>query len=308
MRIALTGATGFIGSYLAKALAAEGHDLRMLAREGREDALPQVEGDVEVHTGDLTNAASLEGFLKDADRLIHLAAAHDHIPDEEMRAITVGGTEGLLEDAKRQGLNKREEFEIWIVSSAVIGAPVYSYYRDTKRIQEKIIRGSGINWTSFRPTLVYGVGDYRHTATLLRKCAAQSGKFFIPHDGQSKINPVHVDDVVDAILRFEQYDRGIDCCYELAGPEGLTYNEFIDLTIAAAGGKVTRRNMSKKWADRLIFLKGLFTDVTEDRRASAYFTLHHEHDISNAVDELGWQPRPYAEGIRQVAEGDWWRE
>jgi len=310
MRIALTGATGFIGSYLAKALAAEGHDLRMLAREGREDALPKLEGTgtVEVHTGDLTNSSSLEGFLKDADRLIHLAAAHDHIPDDEMRAITVGGTEGLLEDAVRQGLNKREEFEIWIVSSAVIGAPVYSYYRDTKRIQEKIIRGSGINWTSFRPTLVYGVGDYRHTATLLRKCAAQSGKFLIPHDGLSRINPVHVDDVVDAILRFEQYDRGVDCCYELAGPEGLTYNEFVDITISAAGGKVVRRNMSKKWADRLIFLKGLFTDVTEDRRASAYFTLHHEHDISNAVDELGWQPRPYTEGIRQVAEGDWWRE
>jgi nucleoside-diphosphate-sugar epimerase len=73
------------------------------------------------------------------------------------------------------------------------------------------------------------------------------------------------------------------------------------------GGKVTRRNISKKWADRLIFLKGLVKDTTEDRRASAYFTLHHEHDITNAVDELGWRPRPYAEGIAQVAQGDWWR-
>lgn len=310
MRIALTGATGFIGGYLVKALTAEGHDLRLLAREGREDAVPTVDGpgSVEVHTGDLTNADSLIGFLKDADRLIHLAAAHDHIPDEEMRAITVGGTEALLADAERQGLNKREEFEIWIVSSAVIGAPVYSYYRDTKRIQEKIIRGSGINWTSFRPTLVYGIGDMRLTAPLLRKCGAQGGRYFIPHDGRSKINPVHVDDVVKAILLYEQYDRGIDCCYELAGPEGISYNDFIDLTIAAAGGTVRRRNMSKKWADRLILLKGLFKDVTEDRRASAYFTLHHEHDITNAVDELGWQPRPFAEGIREVAQGDWWRE
>lgn len=309
MRISITGATGFIGNYLVKALTERGHDLRLLIREGREDAVPQTSGgSVELFVGDLTNSESLTGFLADSERLIHLAAAHDHVPDEEMRNITVGGTEALLADASRQGLNKKEEFEIWIVSSAVIGAPVYSYYRDTKRIQEKLIRGSGINWTSFRPTLVYGVGDYRHTAPLLRKCAQQGGKMMIPHDGKSRLSPVHVDDVIGAILAFWDFDRGIDCCYELAGPSGLSYNEFIDLTIEAAGGTVTRRNMSKKWADRLIFLKGLFKDTTADRRASAYFTLHHEHDITNAVDELGWTPRPYAEGIRQVAQGDWWRE
>ena len=74
------------------------------------------------------------------------------------------------------------------------------------------------------------------------------------------------------------------------------------------GFQVKRRNIPKKWVDRAIFLKGLFKDVTQDRRASAYFTLHHQHDISNAADELGWKPRPYAEGIREVAQGDWWRE
>jgi nucleoside-diphosphate-sugar epimerase len=189
----------------------------------------------------------------------------------------------------------------------VIGAPVYSYYRDTKRIQEKLVRGSGIEWASFRPTLVYGVGDYRHTAPLLRRCAAKSGSMWIPHSGKSKINPVHVEDVVDAVLRFFDFQRGVDCCYELAGPEGIPYNEFIDLTIAATGGGVRRRNIPKKWADTLIFLKGLVSDNTRERRASAYFTLHHQHDITNATFELGWKPRTYAEGIRSVAQGDWWK-
>ncbi len=308
MRIALTGSTGFIGRYLTEALVAAGHELVLLARPGREDAVPRPEGGkLEVFTGDLTQGSSLEGFLAGADRLIHLAAAHDHVPDEEMRNITVGGTEALLEDARRQGLHKKDDFEIWIVSSAVIGAPVYSYYRDTKRIQEKLIRGSSINWTSFRPTLVYGVGDLRHTAPLLRKCAAQGGKLRVPHDGKSKISPVHVEDVVEAIMLYFNYEQGVDCCYELAGPEGITYNQFLDETIAAAGGTIERKNISKKWADRAIFVKGLFTDTTKDRRASAYFMLHHEHDITNAVDELGWHPRPYDQGIREVAQGDWWK-
>ena len=198
--------------------------------------------------------------------------------------------------------------QIWIMSSAVIGAPVYSYYRDTKRIQEKIFKGGGFEWTSFRPTLVYGVGDYRHTAPLMRQCAEQSGRMTIPHSGRSRINPCHVDDVVDAILRKFAFSRQVDCIYELAGPSGIAYNEFIDATIAATGGGVKRRNIPKRWADIAIMFKGLFKDVTQERRASAYFLLHHEHDITNARVELGWDPRTYAVGIKQCAEvSDWWR-
>jgi NADH dehydrogenase len=306
MRIAITGATGFIGRYMVRGMAAAGHDVRVLVRPGREDAVEHPPGgDLEVHVGDLTEPASLEGLLADVDILLHLASAHDHLTDEVLQRVNVQGTEGLIAEARR---NAPEGFRFWVISSAVIGAPVYSYYRDTKRIQEKLIRGSGIEWASFRPTLVYGVGDHRHTAPLLRRCGAQRGTLWVPHSGKSKINPVHVEDVVDAVLRFFDFERGVDCAYELAGPAGLPYNEFIDLTIQATGGKVRRRNLPKKWVDAAIFLKGLVTDVTEDRRASAYFTLHHEHDITNATYELGWKPRTYAEGIREVAAGDWWRE
>ncbi|MBI5434502.1 MAG: NAD-dependent epimerase/dehydratase family protein [Planctomycetes bacterium] len=305
MRIAITGATGFIGKYMVRGMAAAGHDVRVLARRGRESTIEQPgPRPVEIHVGDLIDRKSLDGFLSGCDLLLHLASAHEHLGDVEMQQVNIKGTEHLLDEAKEHA---NKGFRIWVVSSAVIGAPVYSYYRDSKRVQEKIIRGSGIEWASFRPTLVYGVGDYRHTAPLLRKCAKQGGRMLIPHDGVSKINPVHVDDVVDAVKRFFGFERGVDCVYELAGPAAIPYNEFIDLTIRAAGGTVRRRNISKKWADRMIFLKGFFTDTTADRRASSYFNLHHEHNITNAVDELGWQPRSYAEGIAQVASTDWWK-
>jgi len=304
MRIAITGATGFIGGYIARGMARAGHDIRALIRPGREAALPVLEGKTcEAHVGDLTDRASLEGFLEGQDLLIHVASAHDHFTEEQMQQVNVRGTEYLLEEASRSAPN----LVFWIISSAVIGRAVHSYYRDSKRVQEKIIRGSGFEWASFRPTLVYGIGDYRHTAPLLRRCAREKGSYWVPHSGLSKINPVHVDDVVDALIRFFDFERAVDCVYELAGPEGIPYNDFVDLTIEAVGGGVKRRNISKKWADRLIFLKGLFTDTTEERRASAYFNLHHDHDISNAVFELGWTPRPYSEGIQQVAAGDWWR-
>ena len=104
MRISVTGSTGFIGKYLIPALAAKGHDLRLLVREGRQDAVPEVQGgSVELHVGDLLKPETIKGFLKDTDLLIHMAAAHDHVEDELMRNITVGGTEALLADAVEQG-------------------------------------------------------------------------------------------------------------------------------------------------------------------------------------------------------------
>lgn len=291
---------------MLKALLDAGHRVRVLVRKGRESAVQAAPGAaLEVHVGDLTDQTSLQGFMREIDLLIHIASAHDHLGDTEMQKVNITGTQHLLDAAKREAA---QDFQIWIVSSAVIGAPVYSYYRDSKRVQEKLIKGSGFEWASFRPTLVYGVGDHRHTAPFLRKCAAKSGSFWVPHDGLSKINPVHVADVVDAVMRFFKFERGVDCVYELAGPAGISYNDFVDQTIAAAGGGIKRRNIAKKWADRAIFLKGLFVDNTADRRASAYFNLHHEHDITNAKFELGWEPRPYAQGIREVAQGDWWRK
>jgi len=305
MKIAITGATGFIGSSMLRGLLDAGHEVRALVRPGREDAL--IERDrAEMHVGDLTDPASLEGLLVGCNYLIHLASAHDHFTQEQMQLVNVKGTEALIDVAQKE---TGDDFQFIVISSAVIGMPVYSYYRDSKRVQEKIIRGSGLRWASFRPTLVYGVGDMRHTAPLLRKCGASKGAYWVFHEGLSKINPVHVDDMVQAVLLFFDYDRAkeVDCIYEIAGPEGVPFNEFVDLTIAATGGRVRRRNLKRKWVERAIFLKGLFTDVTKERRGAGYFSLHHEHDIRAAVTELGWHPRPFSQGIREVAQGDWWR-
>jgi NADH dehydrogenase len=260
-----------------------------------------------VFVGDLTDAQSMHGFLEGCDYCIHLASAHDHFTQQHMQAVNVKGTEHLLADAQEHA---RPGFQFVIISSAVIGVPVYSYYRDSKRVQEKIIRGSGIPWVSFRPTLVYGEGDFRHTAPLLRKCGAEKGTYWVFHEGLSKINPVHVDDLIDAVVRFFGYERGREDyrVFEIAGPEGIAFNDFVDTTIAATGGGVKRRNIPRRWVERAIFLKGLFKDVTKERRGAGYFSLHHEHDIRAAVEELDWRPRNFAEGIRQVAARDWWRQ
>ena len=123
------------------------------------------------------------------------------------------------------------------------------------------------------------------------------------------LNPVHVEDLVDAIVRVFTYERGREDfrVFEIAGPAGVAFNDFVDLTIAATGGKVKRRNIPRRWVERAILVKGLFRDVTKERRGAGYFSLHHDHDITAAREELGWEPRPYSEGVLDVARGDWWK-
>ena len=99
MRIAVTGSTGFIGGYMARGLSGAGHDLRLLVRPGREGAAPQLDGTTpELFTGDLSDPGSLKGFLDGCQLLIHLASAHDHLDDEEMRTVNIGGTEALQQN------------------------------------------------------------------------------------------------------------------------------------------------------------------------------------------------------------------
>lgn len=310
MLTAVTGATGFIGRYLTRRLLADGHDVRVLVRPGRESAL-ELDGApgrerLQLHLGDLTDPASLAGFLDGADHLVHLASAHDHYSQEVMKAVNITGTEHLIAEAERVA----PSCLVVLVSSAVIGVPVYGYYRDSKRVQEKVVRGSKLAWASFRPTLVYGRGDHRHTAPLLRKCGAPRGTYWVFHEGLSKLNPVHIDDMIDALVAVFGYERVREefRVFEIAGPAGIPFNEFIDLTIRATGGGVKRRNIPRRWVERAILLKGIFKDVTKERRGAGYFSLHHDHDIRPAQHELGFAPRPFAEGIVEVAAGDWWRE
>lgn len=311
MLIAITGSTGFIGQYVVRRLLADGIRVRAFVRPGRGEVLTgqdlQNPENLELHTGDLVKKETVEGFLKDVDFLVHLASAHDHHEDDVMQLVNVAGTENLVAEAEE---NAPEHFQFVNVASAVIGVPVYSYYRDSKRVQEKIVRGSSLRWTSFRPTLVYGRGDHRHTAPLLRKCGAEKGTYWVYHEGLSKLNPVHVEDLVDAIVRVFTYERGREDfrVFEIAGPFGISFNDFVDMTVAATGGKVKRKNIPRRWVERAILLKGLFKDVTKERRGAGYFSLHHDHDITAAREELGWEPRPFSEGIIEVASDDWWRE
>jgi dihydroflavonol-4-reductase len=107
MKVFLTGATGFIGSHVARALAIEGAQLRMLVR--KTSNLANLEGiDGETHVGDLSDPDSLQPALAGCDAVVHVAADYRlWIPDPKaMYRANVDGTRELLRLAREAGVKR----------------------------------------------------------------------------------------------------------------------------------------------------------------------------------------------------------
>src|SRR5271167_2393545 len=107
MRTFLTGATGFLGSHVARALAEQGADLRLLVRPTSN--LKNLEGlNAETTTGDLRDPASLEKAMSGCDTVFHVAADYRlwvRDPDEMYRS-NVAGTRAILEAARKNGVRR----------------------------------------------------------------------------------------------------------------------------------------------------------------------------------------------------------
>src|SRR5262250_623670 len=103
----VTGATGFVGSHVARALARQGADLRLLVRPGSN---PKNIADLkaDVVTGDLRDPASLETAVSGCDVVFHVAADYRlWVRDpEEMYRVNVEGTRALLEAARKQRVRR----------------------------------------------------------------------------------------------------------------------------------------------------------------------------------------------------------
>ena len=106
MKVAVTGATGFIGKNLCKYLEASGHDVVAVVRSrgGNEDLLSVSES----RSGDVTDVDSLKDAFQDVEAIINLAALFNHpdLPREEYKRVNVQGVKNVLESAMRSGASR----------------------------------------------------------------------------------------------------------------------------------------------------------------------------------------------------------
>ena len=227
MKIAVVGATGFVGSHVVPHLVDRGHAVIAISRDGRR--LPGWGTQIEARAADIVTG-DLEAALDGADAAVHLAAIPREGRGRRFEAVNVLGTQRVVDAAERIGLRR-------LVHMSVIGAsddPKLRYLHSKWRA-EAAVRGSSLEWVVLRPSLLFGEGDgfFNLVKTTLKWWSP--GIVVIPGDGSARFQPLSVDDLAIAVERsLTDADRA-GSVYELGGPEWVTYREIVDAVVGATG-------------------------------------------------------------------------
>jgi len=183
--LAITGATGFVGSAVLNEALAQGHQVRALARRYQ---APRA--GVEWVRGDLADEGALAALAARADAVIHVAGLTNTPDPAEFEIANVTGTANVLA-AMTSGGTRRLVF----VSSLAARMPALSSYGASKARAEALVEASGLDWTTVRPPAVYGPRDI-DMLDLFR--AAKWGVVPLPPGGATSI--IHADDLAALLV------------------------------------------------------------------------------------------------------------
>jgi len=229
MKVFLTGGMGFVGSEIVRQLVADGHVVRALVRKGSEDKLAVLEN-VEVFPGDVTDAGSLVNALVGCDAVIHLVGIIREFPKKGVtfKQMHVEATENILQAAEEQGVQRY----LHMSSNGTRERGSTAYHR-SKWQGEKMVRESPLDWTIFRPSLIFGPGSefVNILATLIRKMPVVP----VIGNGKYRMQPVAVDQVAASFVKALGMSETIGKAYQLGGGVSYSYDEIIDLTAQALG-------------------------------------------------------------------------
>jgi NADH dehydrogenase len=228
--IFLTGATGFLGGRVLRRLAAGGARVVCLARDP--SRLPALEGaDVDCVRGDLDAPERWADALRGCDTVVHLAALTGKARAAEHFRVNSAAVGALLEAAERAGVRR-----FVLISTIAVRYPDlrrYPYAR-AKEEAETRVRTSGLEWAIVRPTVVLGPGS-----PLWEKFLALARAPVLPvfGDGRNRIQPVHVDDVAEAIAAVAESPALKGRVVEVGGRDVLPMEAFLRLIRREATGK-----------------------------------------------------------------------
>jgi uncharacterized protein YbjT (DUF2867 family) len=225
VRVAITGGTGFVGSNTARALIGAGHEVVLVAR-GSVRVMPR-EG-LTVVRADVIAGKGLPEAFAGSDAVVHLVAIIREKGRQTFDSVIRRGTENVLTAANTAGVGH-------LVYISAIGAgpdPRFPYHH-SKWMAEQAVRGSGIPFTTLRPSLIFGPGDGFFT-TLSGLVRHSIPVIPVAGDGGALFQPIAIEDVVRCIVA--SLERGPAMReIEIAGPEQLTYDEIIDIVHDAIG-------------------------------------------------------------------------
>jgi nucleoside-diphosphate-sugar epimerase len=242
----VTGANGFVGSHLVRALLHDGWTVRAMVRKTSDLSLLQ---DVRCYFayGDVTDPGSLDAAVSGADVIFHVAGAISSLTQSGFDRINRDGTVNLVDACLKAAQPPRR---FLLVSSIAAAGPATRERRRTEHDEPKPVSMYGysklagetalqpllghIDTTIVRPPIVYGPGD---TATLDLYTSVQQGVIPRVSGGDRPLSLIHAADLVRGMILAATHSAAVGQTFYLCGPEDRTMVEF-QLEIA--------RQLSKK--------------------------------------------------------------
>jgi uncharacterized protein YbjT (DUF2867 family) len=239
IRIAITGATGFVGAQTLDQALAAGLHVTALTRRAQP---PRAK--LKWIPGALENAASLDALVREADAVIHIAGVVNAPDRAGFEAGNVHGTVAVIDAMRKRGVRR-----LIHVSSLAAREPELSAYGWSKAQAEKQVKASGLDWTIVRPPAIYGPGD-KEMLELFRM--ARRGFMMLPPGG--RLSVIEVSDLSRLLLTLAQEkEASLAQTYEVddGKPEGWDHAEFGE-AIGRAVGKRVKTMATPGWAMRVV--------------------------------------------------------
>ncbi|MBI2470377.1 MAG: complex I NDUFA9 subunit family protein [Planctomycetes bacterium] len=222
MKIFLTGSTGFVGKHILRDLLENNYQVRCLVRIGSEQKISPYK-DIEIVHGDVTDASSLEGKLEGCDAVINLVGIIREFPGKGItfEKLHYEGTANLVRAARSQRVMR------FIQMSALGARPDgKTQYQQTKYRAEECVRTSGLDYTIFRPSIIFGPGD-KFVNLFANMLKTQQ---FVPivGNGRYQMQPVAVENVSMGFTKSIERKDAVGKTFDVGGPERIEFNQIID--------------------------------------------------------------------------------
>jgi nucleoside-diphosphate-sugar epimerase len=323
VRVLVTGATGFTGSHLARALAAGGDQVRALVRDPRRVGSDVAAAGIALVRGDLRDSPALAEAVTGAEVVYHIAAMYRQagFAREAYRTVNAIAVRDIVETAARAGVRRVVHCSTVGVHGDVEHPPANEdaplrpgdIYQETKLEGERLGREAaaraGIELTIVRPSGIYGPGD-RRLLKLFRGVVRR--RWITIGDGKIYYHLTYIDDLVDGFHLCGTHPAAANRTYILAGPEVTTLNALVALIADVAGVAPPRLHLPV-WPFRAAGAAceavcapfGIEPPIY--RRRVDFFTKSRAFDITRARTEIGYAPRvALRDGIARTLR--WYRD
>ena len=295
MKVLVTGGTGFVGWYVVRQTSEAGHEVVSLSRGIHKGDHAYPVQNVRI---DLILPEDLERVLSGVDVVVHAAGILRESEGQSFERAHVGATANLIDACKAAGVEK-----IIYLSALGVRANAQSNYLRTKHEAERLIEGSGLRYTIFRPSLVFGAGDrlISHLLSMVR----YSPLVPVITDADIELQPIWVGDVATAVVRSLDDPATDGQAFDLGGPTTMTFQDLIDTVKRVSGRSAISVHVPAFLAEPFVRLgERLFTDppLTEDQLV--LLTAGETCDPAPAATAFGLRMRPLPDVLPEYNSGN----